>query len=57
MVDLIVLGLLVLAAGLCGYVLYRHRDREPFNPTIARESQPREPRTGKFWDESAAGGI
>ncbi len=52
MVDLIVIGLVVLVAGLCGYVLYRHRTREPYNPTVARDAKPPQPRTGLFGDQS-----
>ena len=55
-VDVIVIFVLIVAAGSCGYALYRHRNREPINPTIARETKPpRPPRTGQFGDQSGYG--
>lgn len=56
MVDVILIVVFIVAAGVCGYVLYRHRSREPINPTIARETKPpRTPRTGDFGDQSGFG--
>jgi hypothetical protein len=49
--DVIFIAVVVIVAVLCGYVLYRHRDREPVNPTIARDAKARPPGTGEFGDQ------
>ncbi len=57
MLEMLATLVLALVITVWGYLLYRRHNQEPINPTIARESRPRKPGTGQFWDESGAGGI